>query len=183
MVKVSQGQSVRARRGGRPKVKKTKGARRIVPPTLADAIEAYLLQLIEAAERSRLEISRRQLAQRFRCAPSQINYVLETRFTPERGFVVRSRRGGGGCILIAAVAFEGEAAELLREAYRQAGRGLAPTQAANLVKLLYAQEIVDEREARLMEAALTSFSVTGPGDADSVLRGRMMRAMLRVLMS
>lgn len=80
------------------------------------------------------------------------------------------------------MAFEGEA-ELLREAYRQAGRGLAPTQAANLTKLLYAQGIVDERVARLMEAALTSFSVTGPGDADSVLRGRIMQAMLRALMS
>lgn len=152
-----------------------------MPFTLADAIEAYLLQLVQDAERS-LEVSRRELADRFRCAPSQINYVLETRFTPERGFVVRSRRGGGGCIFIIPVTFDGTA-EILRTMHQQSAQGLTPVQAKHLVRLLAARRIVDEREARIMEAALgVEYSGT-PDDADNAARGRVMRALLESLMS
>lgn len=63
---------------------------------MTDAIEQYLLQLLG---RGRLvELQRAEVAERFGCAPSQINYVLVTRFTPARGFAVESRRGGGGYI-------------------------------------------------------------------------------------
>ncbi|NLG83962.1 MAG: CtsR family transcriptional regulator [Firmicutes bacterium] len=72
---------------------------------LTDAIERYLCQLL--AERETLEVQRRALALLFRCAPSQINYVLETRFTPARGYLVESRRGGGGYIRITRIKDEG----------------------------------------------------------------------------
>lgn len=63
---------------------------------MTDAIEQYLLQLLG---RGRIvELQRAEVAERFGCAPSQINYVLVTRFTPARGFAVESRRGGGGYI-------------------------------------------------------------------------------------
>jgi len=152
-----------------------------MPVTLADAIETYLLELVQDAEKA-LEVSRRGLADRFRCAPSQINYVLETRFTPERGFVVRSRRGGGGCIFIIPVIFDG-AAEMLRTMHRQAVRGLTPVQARHLVRLLASRRIVSEREARVMEAALGLEYASTPDDADNVQRGRVMQAMLEALMS
>ena len=64
--------------------------------SLSDLIEQYLRDLLE--KRDSIEIQRRQLAQMFRCAPSQINYVLETRFTMEDGYLIVSRRGGGGYI-------------------------------------------------------------------------------------
>ncbi len=63
---------------------------------MTDAIEQYLLQLLGRG--SVVELQRAEVAERFGCAPSQINYVLVTRFTPARGFAVESRRGGGGYI-------------------------------------------------------------------------------------
>ena len=66
--------------------------------SLSDLIEQYLQDLL--AKTGSIEIQRRQLAQMFRCAPSQINYVLETRFTTDHGYLIVSRRGGGGYIRI-----------------------------------------------------------------------------------
>jgi transcriptional regulator CtsR len=68
--------------------------------TLADHIEAYLKQLLDQLDEEFLEIKRTDLAARFACVPSQINYVLKTRFTAEQGYVVESRRGEGGYIRI-----------------------------------------------------------------------------------
>lgn len=65
---------------------------------LADKIERYLKEHLSRTEI--LEVRRAMLAALFDCAPSQINYVLTTRFTPERGYLVESRRGGGGYIRI-----------------------------------------------------------------------------------
>lgn len=65
---------------------------------LADLIEQYLQQLLAPADQ--VELQRRELAKMFRCVPSQINYVLETRFTVSRGYLIESRRGGGGFIRI-----------------------------------------------------------------------------------
>ena len=64
--------------------------------SISDLIESFLIQLL--ADGDNVSISRNELANYFSCAPSQINYVLTTRFTPARGFIVESRRGGGGCI-------------------------------------------------------------------------------------
>lgn len=65
---------------------------------LADLIEQYLRAVL--AQQNMVELQRRELAKMFRCAPSQINYVLETRFTFDQGFIIESKRGGGGYIRI-----------------------------------------------------------------------------------
>lgn len=67
---------------------------------LSDLIERYLLQLLDEAGEGMVEVRRCDLAEHFSCAPSQINYVLTTRFTIDHGYVVESRRGGGGFIRI-----------------------------------------------------------------------------------
>src|SRR5690554_1885571 len=68
--------------------------------TLADHIEAYIKKMLRGSKTNSVELSRSQLADDFSCVPSQINYVLTTRFTLERGYVVESRRGGGGYIRV-----------------------------------------------------------------------------------
>ncbi len=65
---------------------------------LADLIEQYLRGML--AQQNMVELQRRELARMFRCAPSQINYVLDTRFTFDQGYIIESKRGGGGYIRI-----------------------------------------------------------------------------------
>lgn len=67
---------------------------------MSDKIEAFILELMKQEQDDWLKIQRNELAQIFGCVPSQINYVISTRFSPERGYAVESRRGGGGCVRI-----------------------------------------------------------------------------------
>lgn len=70
---------------------------------ITDLIASFLQESLESAENGVLEVQRSDLAQRFNCVPSQINYVMSTRFSPERGYIVESRRGGNGYIRITRV--------------------------------------------------------------------------------
>ena len=63
---------------------------------ISDLIASFLQDSLDTAENGVLEVQRSDLAQRFNCVPSQINYVMSTRFSPERGYIVESRRGGNG---------------------------------------------------------------------------------------
>ena len=70
---------------------------------ISDLIAGFLQDSLDEAENGVLEVQRSDLAQRFNCVPSQINYVMSTRFSPERGYIVESRRGGNGYIRISRV--------------------------------------------------------------------------------
>lgn len=70
---------------------------------ISDLIASFLQESLEEADGGVLEVQRNDLAQRFNCVPSQINYVMSTRFSPERGYIVESRRGGNGYIRITRV--------------------------------------------------------------------------------
>lgn len=67
---------------------------------MSDKIESFILELMKQEQEDWLKIQRNELAQIFGCVPSQINYVLQTRFSPEKGYLVDSQRGGGGCVRI-----------------------------------------------------------------------------------
>ena len=67
---------------------------------ISDIIEGYLKAIIEEEQCGTIEIKRNEVAEKFQCVPSQINYVINTRFTAERGYAVESKRGGGGYIRI-----------------------------------------------------------------------------------
>ena len=75
---------------------------------ISDVIASFLQEGLEESEDGVLEIQRSVLAQRFNCVPSQINYVVSTRFSPERGYIVESRRGGNGYIRITRVQVDRE---------------------------------------------------------------------------
>ncbi|MEG1593016.1 MAG: CtsR family transcriptional regulator [Oscillibacter sp.] len=70
---------------------------------ISDLIASFLQEGLEGTSDGVLEIQRGDLAQRFNCVPSQINYVMSTRFSPEHGYIVESRRGGNGYIRITQV--------------------------------------------------------------------------------
>ena len=84
---------------------------------LSDSIEDFIKALMEDEQdqQQAIELRRNELAEHFQCAPSQINYVLATRFTPDHGYVIESRRGGGGYIRIYQ---QGRAAAIALPAHR-----------------------------------------------------------------
>ena len=77
----------------------------VIVAKLSDVIEAFIKDMLESTHKSKVEIKRNELANYFGCAPSQINYVLTTRFTMDRGYYVESRRGGGGFILVRRISY------------------------------------------------------------------------------
>jgi len=112
---------------------------------LADRIEEYLKMILDDAQEGYVVLQRGFLAEFFSCAPSQINYVLTTRFTAEKGYVVESRRGGGGYLRIIKLGLdpEGKFQRLMAELI---GEEMSQTRAYNLIDRLLEEEILTERE-------------------------------------
>ncbi len=122
-------------------------------PNLTDYIEDYLQKLLSLSSAQYIEIKRRELAVKFCCVPSQINYVLERRFPLERGYLVESRRGGGGCIRIYRIdtAREGSWQELIANLDRA---HFSPGRVKQLVKRMIEDKIISKREAAVLNAIL-----------------------------
>ena len=91
------------------------------------------------------------MADRFSCVPSQVNYVIETRFTPENGYLVESRRGGGGYIRI--IRMMDDKQRTLVEAARGVGGRLTQNNAAKLTRALVSAELLSAREGNLLLSA------------------------------
>lgn len=133
---------------------------------LADAIESFIIsELLRREHEEALLVQRNELAERLSCAPSQISYVLSTRFTPERGFVVESRRGSGGFVRI--MRMEPKSAELQKH---------EPT-SAELVDHLTNKKLITEREGRLLQYMLKII------DADENKKKKVLQQALSLLSS
>ncbi|SHI15911.1 transcriptional regulator CtsR [Sporobacter termitidis DSM 10068] len=98
------------------------------------------------------ELQRSELANRFKCVPSQINYVISTRFSPEHGYIVESRRGGGGFIRITRVNMEPE--RLIMHTVNTIGDEIDLNTAAALTANLLQGDAIEEGQARLLLAAI-----------------------------
>lgn len=101
---------------------------------ISDIIEQYLKSILK--ESPSIEIKRSEIAQQFDCVPSQINYVIKTRFTVQNGYLVESKRGGGGYIRIEKVDLVDDA-EYLNELIEYTGESITETGAFKVVQALY----------------------------------------------
>ena len=117
-----------------------------------DMIARFILDMLEESEGS-TELQRSSLAERFNCVPSQINSVISTRFSPERGYVVESRRGGGGYIRIRRVPVS-TPRQFIMHTVNSIGEELDLQTAAAFLSNALQQEALRERDARLILAAL-----------------------------
>ena len=146
---------------------------------LSDSIEDFIKTLMtdEDEGTSEIELRRNELAAHFGCAPSQINYVLATRFTPDHGYVIESRRGGGGYIRIVRIASSGRQ-ELLQALYNRIGTSLSFLEASRMIENLKTEKIITKDEGTLMQAALTPAAVPLPLDTKEMLIAGTMRSML-----
>mgnify|MGYP000848507527 CR=1 FL=1 len=145
---------------------------------LADFIEQYLRNILLAEHK--VELQRRELAKMFRCAPSQINYVLETRFTFDRGYVVESKRGGGGYIRITYVPWKDESS-FMEQIDELIPEELSEDELENLLVNMVEKQLISSEEAQLCFKIINRYlSDLHPAPAD-VLRARFIKALLLVL--
>jgi transcriptional regulator CtsR len=147
---------------------------------LSDIIEEFIKDLMEQEGTDMLEIQRNQLAEHFDCAPSQINYVLSTRFTIDKGYYVESRRGGGGYIRIRK--FETSATPYLNRLINEyIGREISQFDANRVIRNLEDRGIISSRERAIMEAAVNDRSIIAFSPTKDMVRAGILKAMLTVL--
>ena len=144
----------------------------------SDLIEAYLKKILE--ESNKIEIRRAEMANLFNCVPSQINYVINTRFTIQRGYAVESKRGGGGYIRIMRLASTSRA-ELLQTLYQRIGMSISSADAMKIVDHLESEKVVSADEAKLMKAALSPQAVPLPLSMKDALCAGTLRSMILAL--
>ncbi|MBQ3866687.1 MAG: CtsR family transcriptional regulator [Clostridia bacterium] len=148
---------------------------------LSQEIARLIEEMLDEAH-GELSIGRNELADRFGCVPSQINYVITSRFTPEKGYVVESRRGGGGFIRIRRVQMSRD--EYLMHFCQAVGDSIDCESARAFLRELTHSGAVTPREGRLILAALADRNFTGlEKDARDSLRASMLRGVLLQILS
>lgn len=145
---------------------------------LSDIIECFIKEMIKDQGRE-IQIQRNELANQFSCAPSQINYVLTTRFTTDKGYVIESRRGGGGCILIKRIEYENEGT-IKKIIIDKIGESITFDSALALINSLYESEIISKREVELMKSAINERSLALSSDRNK-LRADILKSMINIL--
>lgn len=120
---------------------------------VTDAIEKYIHDLLSEAEEENILLRRKDLAEAFGCVPSQINYVLRSRFSPENGFLIESRRGGQGYIKILRIVCK--TPQDMREHIEDlVGSSIDKQQAHRLLETLQTRKLISARERLLIEVAM-----------------------------
>ena len=142
---------------------------------LSDSIERFIKELMESD--AQIELRRNELAQHFGCAPSQINYVLATRFTVDHGYIIESRRGGGGYIRIVRMG-KRCADDLLSAMLERIGNSIDEDSAVALIANLLDRKLVTTNEARLMRSAVGRNALALPVSAKDVLRAAVLSNMI-----
>ena len=145
------------------------------PSNMSDIIEEYLKNVLLAQEK--VEIRRSEIADRFNCVPSQINYVINTRFTVQQGYVVESKRGGGGYIRIMKVNLVDDM-DILDALLEAVPEELSIKQANHILQNLYDNELLSKREAQLLSITMSKESLTEAEQCSNQLRSNMMKNIL-----
>lgn len=141
----------------------------------SDNIEAYIKQIL--AQAGYVELKRSEIADVFQVVPSQINYVIKTRFTASRGYVVESKRGGGGYIRIGRVEFSDDH-QFLSDLYQSIGEQVSAQVFDDIVRHLFEKKLLSQREGHLL-MALARDGVLGCEAGQ--IRARMLRQMIECI--
>jgi len=144
---------------------------------ISDIIEKHIKIILHESSESIIEIQRNDLADRFQCVPSQINYVISTRFTLEKGYLVQSKRGGGGYIRIQRVILPTKVA-LHTHIIQTVGEKMDQNSAEGLVYQLEEAKLITPREANLFRAVICREVLSFHLPVRDEIRARLMKAML-----
>lgn len=149
---------------------------------ISDIIEQHIKQILAECEEGTLEVQRSELARMFQCVPSQINYVIRTRFTLEKGYRVESKRGGGGYIRIQKIEWASPKS-WYDSTMRLIGDRIPQASAEGIIEQLKEMELVTVREAQLMETAISRDVINVPVPVRDQLRANLMRALITCLLT
>lgn len=148
---------------------------------ISDTIEIFIKDLLAEQESNEILIQRNDIANKFNCAPSQINYVLSTRFTQEKGYIIESRRGGGGYIIIKQVSFSEDISklELINSAI---GDSITYSNAESIIKHLYDINIISDSEYNIIKISINDRTLSSADDRNKI-RADILRGMITVILS
>lgn len=143
---------------------------------LSDRIEAFITELIKNEEDGWLEIGRNELASIFNCVPSQINYVITTRFLNTNGYLVESRRGGGGYMRIKRIPVDENSIYLT--VLRQIPQSINLNNSVIILDYLKNQNAITQSEHNIMYSALSDKTLTIPQPTKNVIRSNILKNMI-----
>lgn len=145
---------------------------------ISDSVANYILQLLNEADGT-AEIQRNELANLLGCVPSQINYVITSRFTPEQGYVVESRRGGGGYIRITRRQLT--KSDMVMHIINAVGDYLDAGTARAMVQNMLQNQVIDQSEARMLATAVSEQTLSClPKEFRDRVRASLFKNMLLV---
>lgn len=148
----------------------------------SDMIEQYLKQLFQNSADGIVELQRNELAEQFQCVPSQINYVISTRFTLDKGYLVESKRGGGGYVRIQKVDWS-----MHEKIHVQVSQTIGPeidqAAAEGLIYRLEEENLISRREANLLRAAIHRDTIALKLPLRDEIRAKLLKAMLAALLT
>ncbi|SHE82364.1 CtsR family transcriptional regulator [Desulforamulus putei] len=144
---------------------------------ISELIEHYIKKLLQDSPYGYVDLQRNELAARFKCVPSQINYVLSTRFTTDNGYMVESRRGGGGYIRIVKIPLD-QHDDPAVQIYRLVGDDINQSQAEKIIKRLAEEDFITAREARIFRAVMDRNTLRVDLPWRDRIRAQLLRAML-----
>lgn len=146
--------------------------------SVSDVIEEFIMSSLDVDDF--IELSRNDLAKFFSCVPSQINYVLNTRFTINRGFVVESQRGGSGYIKV--MRLQDSKDNLLNNALAVAAQPMSFVEATQLLDQFEQKQLLTHKEACLIKATISAKTLNNPINIDNILRANIMNSVIVELM-
>lgn len=146
--------------------------------SISDIIEEFIKTSLDTDDF--IELSRNDLAKFFACVPSQINYVLNTRFTVNNGFVVESQRGGSGYIKVMRVKDNDD--NFLRNSLAICASPLSVTQGGQLLGAMRERNLLTEREYSLLKATISPKALNNPINIDNILRANIISQVIIELM-
>lgn len=142
---------------------------------MSDIIEDFIKELLEEQDEA-IEIQRNELAEHFNCVPSQINYVISTRFKPSQGYYVESRRGGGGHIKIEKVNVT--KSNYLMHVINSMENKITSQEVDIFISNFLSEGIISKKEAKLLKVATSDNVLTVPQEIKDTLRARIFKNML-----
>ena len=146
-------------------------------PSISDVIEQFILSTM--AEDEMIELSRNDLAKYFSCVPSQINYVLNTRFTVNRGYVIESARGGAGFVKVIKV---NNGNNYLKSILSICDEPLNYLKGCQVLENLQSNNYLTEKETALLKRAISAKSLNNPLNMEEILRSNILKEVIIEIM-